>query len=188
MNPVDVKAVTEANEEFYAAFEALDMDRMEACWRHDEVVRCIHPGWDVMTGWPQVSRSWVAIFANSGYIQFFLTDVRVHVDADTAWVTCAPRTSSGAGGGPDMEDAKVLATQRVPPRRRPLADGPAPRVAGAAAMTDRILLSGLRVHGRHGCCPTRPSSARCSWSTWSWPSTCRVAGRTGRPRPDGGLR
>ena len=31
MNPVDVKAVTEANEEFYAAFEALDMDRMEAC-------------------------------------------------------------------------------------------------------------------------------------------------------------
>ena len=28
-----------------------------------------------------------------------------------------------------------------------------------------------------GCCPTRPSSARCSWSTWSWPSTW--------PRPGG---
>ena len=82
MNPDDVKAVTEANEEFYAAFEALDMDRMEACWLHDEEVRCIHPGWDVMTGWPQVGRSWVAIFANSAYIQFFLTDVRVHVRLD----------------------------------------------------------------------------------------------------------
>jgi len=36
VNPDDVKAVTEANEEFYAAFEALDMDRMEACWLHDD--------------------------------------------------------------------------------------------------------------------------------------------------------
>jgi ketosteroid isomerase-like protein len=52
----------------------------------------------------------VAIFANSAYIQFFLTDVRVHIDADTAWVTCAENILSGAGGGPDMEDAKVLAT------------------------------------------------------------------------------
>ena len=86
------------------------MDRMEACWRHDDEVRCIHPGWDVMSGWPQVSRSWVAIFANSAYIQFFLTDVRVHVDADTAWVTCAENILSGGAGGPDMEDAKVLAT------------------------------------------------------------------------------
>jgi ketosteroid isomerase-like protein len=105
----DAKAVAEANEEFYAAFEALDMDRMEACWRHDDEVRCIHPGWDVMTGWPRVRRSWAVIFANSAYIQFFLTDVNVHVDADTAVVTCAENVLSSVGG-PDMEDAKVLAT------------------------------------------------------------------------------
>ena len=98
MSPDDVKAVAEANEEFYAAFEALDMDRMEACWLHDDEVRCIHPGWDVMSGWPQVSRSWVAIFANSAYIQFFLTDVRVHVDGDTAWVTCAENILSELRG------------------------------------------------------------------------------------------
>jgi ketosteroid isomerase-like protein len=105
VNPADLKAVTEANEEFYAAFEALDLDRMEACWLHDDEVRCIHPGWDVMTGWPQVSRSWVAIFANSAYIQFFLTDVRVHLDTDTA-----ENILSGGAGAPEMEDAKVLAT------------------------------------------------------------------------------
>ena len=110
VSQADAKAVAEANEEFYAAFEALDMDRMEACWRHDEEVRCIHPGWDVMSGWPKVSRSWVAIFANSAYIQFFLTDVQVHVDADTAWVTCAENILSGGAAGADMEDAKVLAT------------------------------------------------------------------------------
>ena len=65
------------------------MDRMEACWRHDDEVRCIHPGWDAMVGWPQVSRSWMAIFANSAYIQFFLTDVRVSLHGDLAAVTCA---------------------------------------------------------------------------------------------------
>ena len=103
-------AVARANEEFYAAFEALDMDRMEACWRHDDEVRCIHPGWDAVTGWPKVSRSWVAIFANSAYIQFFLTDVQVNVDVDTAWVTCSENILSGGPSGPEMHDAKVLAT------------------------------------------------------------------------------
>ncbi|HEV2918014.1 MAG TPA: nuclear transport factor 2 family protein [Actinomycetota bacterium] len=106
----DAKAVAEANEEFYAAFEALDIDRMEACWQHDDEVRCIHPGWDVMSGWPRVRRSWAAIFANSAYIQFILTDVQVHVEVDAAWVTCVENILSGGAGGPDMEDAKVLAT------------------------------------------------------------------------------
>lgn len=106
----DLDAVAEANEEFYAAFEALDMDRMEACWQQDDEVSCIHPGWDVISGWPQVRRSWAAIFANSAYIQFILTDVQVHVDVDAAWVTCAENILSGGAGDADMEDAKVLAT------------------------------------------------------------------------------
>jgi len=110
VNRSDEKAVAHANEEFYEAFEALDMDRMEACWLHDDEVRCIHPGWDAMVGWPQVSRSWMAIFANSAYIQFFLTDVQVHVAADTAWVTCAENILTGGTGGSEVEDAKVLAT------------------------------------------------------------------------------
>jgi ketosteroid isomerase-like protein len=63
-----------------------------------------------MTGWPKVSRSWVVIFANSAYIQFFLTDIQVRVDADTAWVSCAENILSGRTGGPDMEDARVVAT------------------------------------------------------------------------------
>jgi ketosteroid isomerase-like protein len=110
VNRSDEKAVARANEEFYEAFEALDMDRMEACWLHDDEVRCIHPGWDAMVGWPQVSRSWMAIFANSAYIQFFLTDVQVHVEADTAWVTCAENILTGGTGESEVEDAKVLAT------------------------------------------------------------------------------
>jgi ketosteroid isomerase-like protein len=107
---VDEAAVAAANEEFYAAFEALDIERMEACWAHDDQVRCIHPGWDAMVGWPQVSRSWMAIFANSAYIQFFLTDVQVHVDDGLAVVTCAENVLSGGPADAEVQDAKVLAT------------------------------------------------------------------------------
>ena len=110
MSSPDEADVAAANEEFYAAFEALDIDRMAACWLQSDEVRCIHPGWDVVVGWPQVSRSWMAIFANSGYIQFFLTDVRVNTDRDAAWVTCAENILSGGEAREEMQDAKVLAT------------------------------------------------------------------------------
>jgi len=106
----DEAAVIAANEAFYEAFEALDIDRMATCWQQDDHVRCIHPGWDVMVGWPQVSRSLMAIFANSGYIQFFLTDVHVQVDHELAWVTCAENILSGAQAREEMQGAKVLAT------------------------------------------------------------------------------
>ncbi len=105
----DEAAVAAANERFYEAFESLDLDRMAACWLQTDQACCVHPGWDAMVGWPQVCRSWAAIFANSGYIQFFLTDVRVHVDADVAWVTCAENILSGRTAEA-IQDAKVVAT------------------------------------------------------------------------------
>ncbi len=93
MTAADEAAVIAANQEFYEAFEALDIDRMAACWHQGDEVRCIHPGWDVMVGWPRVSRSLMAIFANSGYIQFFLTDVQVQVDQELTGA-CPMRPSS----------------------------------------------------------------------------------------------
>ena len=106
MTPADLEAVTAANEEFYAAFEAHDIDRMAACWAQDETVRCIHPGSDVIVGWPRISRSWTAIFVSSTGMQFFLTDVEVHADGDVAVVTCAENILSGA----ELVAGKVLAT------------------------------------------------------------------------------
>lgn len=110
MTAADEAAVIAANQEFYEAFEALDIDRMAACWHQGDDVRCIHPGWDVMVGWPRVSRSLMAIFANSGYIQFFLTDVQVQVDQELAWLTCAENILSGEQAKREVQDAKVLAT------------------------------------------------------------------------------
>ena len=106
MSDDDLKAVLAANDEFYGAFEAQDIDRMAACWSQDASVQCIHPGSDVIVGWPRISRSWTAIFVNSSAMQFFLTDVEVHVGGDVAVVTLAENILSGA----DLVAGKVLAT------------------------------------------------------------------------------
>jgi ketosteroid isomerase-like protein len=107
MGEADVDAVNAVLEEFYAAFEHLDMDRMAECWAHDDSVRVIHPGTDLIEGWPKVSRSWAAIFVSAPGMQFFLTDLQIHVDGDTAVVTCTENVLTGE----ELASGKVLATK-----------------------------------------------------------------------------
>jgi hypothetical protein len=45
-----VKDVQQANASFYRAFEALDLQAMEQLWAHGEDVRCVHPGWPMLSG------------------------------------------------------------------------------------------------------------------------------------------
>jgi uncharacterized protein (TIGR02246 family) len=83
----EVEAVNTA---LYEALESADVDRMAAVWDdvEPEAVVCVHPGWPMLRGRAHVLRSFSAIMANTPYIQFFLTDVRVSVSGDTAVVTC----------------------------------------------------------------------------------------------------
>ena len=46
-----VEIVNKANTEFYRAFENLSIEMMDNLWKHDDNVVCIHPGWDLFTGW-----------------------------------------------------------------------------------------------------------------------------------------
>ncbi len=86
----DVDAVTAVNEALYEAFESADVDRMAAVWDDldPDAVVCVHPGWPMLRGRGQVLRSWSAVMAGTEYVQFFLTDVQVSVEGDTAVVTC----------------------------------------------------------------------------------------------------
>ena len=47
----NVGKVNKANAEFYNAFENLSIEIMDKMWKHDENIVCIHPGWDLFTGW-----------------------------------------------------------------------------------------------------------------------------------------
>jgi ketosteroid isomerase-like protein len=104
----DEQAVEAANTEFYAAFEASDLGRMRGIWTDDETASCVHPGWRMLRGTSRIMRSWALIFANTPYIQFFLTDVDVTVLGDVAVVRCVEGilTSLGDRDG----DASVAAT------------------------------------------------------------------------------
>jgi ketosteroid isomerase-like protein len=90
--------VREANSAFYAALEARDLDAMADVWEHSDRIVVTHPGWPMLRGWARVAGSWDAIFHNTGYIQFVLTDEQVTVEGDTAWVTLDENILQAPGG------------------------------------------------------------------------------------------
>ena len=87
-----------ANQAFYDAHEAQDLDAMAAVWGDDEVV-CTHPGWPILRGRDKVLESWRRIFDGPGQNQFILTNVSVVVADDTAWVTCDENLVAAGGTG-----------------------------------------------------------------------------------------
>ena len=100
--------VERANELFYRTFESLDIHEMERLWATDRPVKCIHPGWALLSGWPAVRDSWVRIFNHTSRIRFEVADVDVGVVGDIAWVTCSERISTTVDGEP--QSSRVLAT------------------------------------------------------------------------------
>ena len=80
--------VQETNSEFYHAFENLSIERMEGLWKHEDNVVCIHPGWDLFTGWLAIRESWITIFSNTEIIKFIITNTKVRVFDNIAVVVC----------------------------------------------------------------------------------------------------
>lgn len=117
----DRERLLELNEDFYGAFEAADLDRMDAIWARDALaasVVCVHPGWPTLRGRDEVMRSWAMIMANTTYIQFVLTDVEVEVGSDFAVLTCVENiltaaddeAEDGGDAGAQFAGAKGVAT------------------------------------------------------------------------------
>lgn len=113
----DVVAVTTANAELYAAFEAGDPERMEAVWDVGEDVHCVHPGWAPVSGRGRVLRSWSVLMANTTYIQFFLTDVQARVDGNLAVVTCQENILTSVDDAGGLGGSARVATTNVFRRR-----------------------------------------------------------------------
>ena len=84
----DHDAVVAANAAFYDAFERRDLDAMSRVWDQGPRVTCVHPGWAMLAGWDQVGGSWASLFGGPQRLQFIVTDERVELVGDVAWVTC----------------------------------------------------------------------------------------------------
>jgi ketosteroid isomerase-like protein len=103
-----VREVFAANQQFYEAFERLDIRRMTAVWCQDDDVQCIHPGWPRLTGWRAVRDSWIRIFNNTRSMAFRISDTRVTVHGAVAWVVCVEWITMVIDEEP--QETRVLAT------------------------------------------------------------------------------
>jgi ketosteroid isomerase-like protein len=100
LRPVDTVAlaVRGANEAFYEALEQLDMHAMTRIWTRGALDICIHPGWPPLSGWTDVQESWRAIFTNTTFMKFSISETSVQVFGDVARVTCLENIFSLSGG------------------------------------------------------------------------------------------
>ena len=80
--------VVVANESFYKAFNARDLDAMKKVWGSSGNITCVHPGWAPLNGFDPIMDSWLGIFKNSGNMDIQAADVRVIVSEKLAWVSC----------------------------------------------------------------------------------------------------
>jgi ketosteroid isomerase-like protein len=87
--------VAQANESFYRAVESFDVPTVAAAWLQSDVVKCIHPNWEPLTGWDQVMESWRLIFRNTRRMRFELSDVLVDVRGGFGWVQCIEHIFDG---------------------------------------------------------------------------------------------
>jgi ketosteroid isomerase-like protein len=89
------QAIQTVNTRFYNAFESLSLERMEVVWKHSDDIICVHPGWDLFTGWMAVRESWMTIFQNTERIQFIITNAKIRVfDNVIAVVVCLENIQS----------------------------------------------------------------------------------------------
>ena len=91
--------VRKVNGEFYRAFESLSIERMEKLWKHDENIICIHPGWDLFTGWLAVRESWITIFENTEMIKFTITNTKIRIFNQVAVVVCLENIETTSADG-----------------------------------------------------------------------------------------
>ena len=90
--------VEKINGKFYEAFESLSIEKMEEVWRHSDNTICVHPGWDLFTGWLAIRESWVRIFENTESMKFVITNTKIRIINDIAMVVCLENIESVIDG------------------------------------------------------------------------------------------
>lgn len=75
----------EAEEAFYTAFEARDIERMMQVWATDEEISCIHPGGARLDTRSAIQISWGQIFSvETEGLRFKRAEIRRNNDGDLA--------------------------------------------------------------------------------------------------------
>lgn len=114
LKPADYGSMTEeekvlaANQRFYEALQGLDLEAMDRVWLHEDWVKCVHPGWELLEGWDEVRQSWERIFENTRFMRVVVSEVSVRIESRLALVTCLENITSAFESG--FEQVTVQAT------------------------------------------------------------------------------
>ncbi|MBM3942129.1 MAG: nuclear transport factor 2 family protein [SAR202 cluster bacterium] len=90
----DIQALKAANQRFYEAFGALDLNKLEEVCDTSSQALCVHPGWPPLVGWDNIRQSWENIFNTTTLMHFNIQYVQAVVLGDSGWVTCVENISS----------------------------------------------------------------------------------------------
>ena len=90
--------VRSANAAFYRALEHKNLDELSKVWSHLDDVKCIHPGWRLLRGWPAIRASWKRRFGDVAFQKFGVEDQFIDVHGDVAVVTMTEVVLFQAGG------------------------------------------------------------------------------------------
>jgi ketosteroid isomerase-like protein len=63
-------------------------------WLHEDWIRCLHPGWDLLIGWDDVRESWDRIFRSTEQMRVSVSRPLVRVQGDAAWVSCVENVTT----------------------------------------------------------------------------------------------
>ena len=77
-----------ANDAFYLAFAARDIEHMDALWARESPVICIHPGWPALTSRAKIIESWRRILGNPEQQPIDVYQAQAHQLADMVAVIC----------------------------------------------------------------------------------------------------
>ena len=100
--------VEAANQKFYKTLDSASLEVMDQIWLHEDWVRCVHPGWDVLTGWEEVRESWNKIFRGDQKMRISTDDVSVCPIGEAVLVTCIENIVVFEGA--DFDSMQAVAT------------------------------------------------------------------------------
>ena len=86
--------VFRVNRRFYQAVSDQSLRAMGKVWLQEPWVQCVHPSWELLTGWNRIRKSWSTIFRNTEHMKIRATEVSIRVNGDFAWVSCLENIES----------------------------------------------------------------------------------------------
>ncbi len=92
MEPIDQVQATQdevrsANASFYRALEHRDMEELGRVWSHQDDIKCVHPGWRLLRGWPAIRTSFGRRFEEVDFQKYGVEDQFIDIHGHIAAVT-----------------------------------------------------------------------------------------------------